>query len=433
MKIGIQTPPGGLKGLNIEMHYHKKFYFQDVLSRTPRIHPHAIDYLLYFFHESVSSKPNVFLYCRNPGRILIFSTEDITQKLIDFELEGLQETVRFSSFSECQAITEAGHSILICAVKYYYAKEGCPIRHTQAMAVDCSGRIPRQADPREYPLLDLETDCVRSIVFERIGETSYLVMLTKSSFSGQGFFTAFKLTTLSMPHWKKCWIFPPEDHMLPIRPKWIQSFYSPFYMCKYLSGQILFCNTLHNAPETVTFGLLRTDLTGKTLHQLLSCSIEHGQECESGFEAPVEHAECKDILLKGHSMLSWNDKQLCVVAADTQSNVICKLSLKRETCDLPSCNVTSNHQELKMCSSCRRAAYCSKKHQKQHWKEHKKSCQRIILKTSHDHCVPVAKLPSPRTQEEELRIQKFIENSCEVVQREQSGLEGWKPFLPAGD
>ena len=36
-----------LKGLNIEMDYHKKVYFQDVLRGTPRIHPHTIDYSCY--------------------------------------------------------------------------------------------------------------------------------------------------------------------------------------------------------------------------------------------------------------------------------------------------------------------------------------------------------------------------------------------------
>ncbi len=30
--------------VNIEMHYHKKIYFQDVLSGTPRIQSHTIDY-----------------------------------------------------------------------------------------------------------------------------------------------------------------------------------------------------------------------------------------------------------------------------------------------------------------------------------------------------------------------------------------------------
>ena len=30
------------------MYYHKKFYFQDVLSRPPRIDPHAIDYKVVF-------------------------------------------------------------------------------------------------------------------------------------------------------------------------------------------------------------------------------------------------------------------------------------------------------------------------------------------------------------------------------------------------
>ena len=34
---------GPCKGLNTEMHYHKIVYFKDVLSETPRIHPHIID------------------------------------------------------------------------------------------------------------------------------------------------------------------------------------------------------------------------------------------------------------------------------------------------------------------------------------------------------------------------------------------------------
>jgi len=37
------------------------------------------------------------------------------------------------------------------------------------------------------------------------------------------------------------------------------------------------------------------------------------------------------------------------------------------------CGVESN--KLKACSACKKVAYCSKEHQREHWKDHKKACK----------------------------------------------------------
>jgi hypoxia-inducible factor (prolyl hydroxylase) len=40
----------------------------------------------------------------------------------------------------------------------------------------------------------------------------------------------------------------------------------------------------------------------------------------------------------------------------------------------PTCELCGHQENLLRCSRCRGAYYCSKEHQKQHWKKHKKSC-----------------------------------------------------------
>lgn len=41
------------------------------------------------------------------------------------------------------------------------------------------------------------------------------------------------------------------------------------------------------------------------------------------------------------------------------------------------------HEGLKVCSGCHAIRYCSKEHQKTHWKEHKNSCKTFTIENDH--------------------------------------------------
>ena len=289
------------------------------------------------------------------------------------EVLGLWDTV-----SECRAITEAGPHLLICAAKL------SPVS-IHAMTVDCSGDVPRLADLRKYPPLHIETmpkEYVSSIVADKVDGTIHVAVLIKSLYMMysdqlQGFIRGYILVKEERRWWENNYIFPPEDiaYKIPMT----QIFYNPFHMCNYGNGKILFSNAQQNPPDTVKYALNISSLEGNTLHQLLALSLDKGLESDTCLENPAGEVHCKDIILNGYNMLSWNEKKSCLALVNTQTNVIhtWHLKLKKsEICELPSCNITSKQQELKTCAACHEVAYCSKAHQKLHWGQHKPKCGR---------------------------------------------------------
>lgn len=74
--------------------------------------------------------------------------------------------------------------------------------------------------------------------------------------------------------------------------------------------------------------------------------------------------ETKSIINKLRSMLELEQKNPTNVTYPNGNN-------SRIVCALSGCDEQHN---LKQCSKCKSANYCSKEHQKKHWKVHKKAC-----------------------------------------------------------
>jgi hypothetical protein len=57
-------------------------------------------------------------------------------------------------------------------------------------------------------------------------------------------------------------------------------------------------------------------------------------------------------------------------APDPAVNLAAKVADPNTTCALPACNADGQHR----CSKCRCTRYCSRAHQRAHWRHHKPSC-----------------------------------------------------------
>ena len=57
------------------------------------------------------------------------------------------------------------------------------------------------------------------------------------------------------------------------------------------------------------------------------------------------------------------------MASGLRANSACN-----ENKDCPACELCGSLENLKVCAKCKEAWYCSKEHQKSHWKQHKKQC-----------------------------------------------------------
>ena len=160
-------------------------------------------------------------------------------------------------------------------------------------------------------------------------------------------------------------------------------FGQPFHICKYTPGQILICN------EVMKSYFVRAQL--QQLHadakdyipftcDLVSFSIEDGTLSKSQIDRSEINTD-----IDQPSLLSWNVEISYLATANTLTNVISvrhidvtkvvKSSSSEPTeCALPSCDITTEDQELERCSRCRQVAYCSKEHLRLHWREHKPDC-----------------------------------------------------------
>ena len=88
-----------------------------------------------------------------------------------------------------------------------------------------------------------------------------------------------------------------------------------------------------------------------------------------------------------HHEVEWLAKQALsiplLVAGKVELNLkhLSKM-IKVSHCSLPGCprNDRASSQNFKRCKRCAVAKYCSKKHQREHWKVHKRECKKTPLK-----------------------------------------------------
>ena len=226
-----------------------------------------------------------------------------------------------------------------------------------------------------YPPVGMHEHYIDSIIFERIGEEKYLVVLDKSG--SESTLIGYKYDKL---YAEICWVFP--DYMMRAL-----GVCHPFHICKYTPGQILICNETMRNFMVQAYLSKPENASGATPFKcnLVSFCIEDGKLSESQLDANEN-----DTKIDSPSLLSWNVETSYLATVDTMTNVISMRHIdidkvvdtsEPRECGLPSCDITTEDQELKKCSRCHKVAYCSKEHQSQHWREHKRSCTSTVGNT----------------------------------------------------